>query len=177
MTSRTNELVITLAYGPFTHRFPLIAVAAALRLPREHLRDTLVGLILASAPDDVALPNVWEEGREEGPEFTGPEPELHTIPIPLPSVPFTGRDGDVGEGTPRDGTAMTAEFLADLLNDHANLSVLKTLVAHTPPATLKAALDETLAVPAERIRKTRGAYFTAIVRRLSGRGASSSIND
>ncbi|MFO0645863.1 MAG: hypothetical protein U0326_06470 [Polyangiales bacterium] len=62
--------------------------------------------------------------------------------------------------------ALTAERLAALLDDHANLAFYRTLIATTDVAALATALTETLARRHE-LRGRPGAYFTAIVRRVT----------
>lgn len=59
------------------------------------------------------------------------------------------------------------EELALTLQDGANLGALKVLATKNPRWLLEEALRRTMAIPATRIRKSRGACFTAIVRILT----------
>jgi hypothetical protein len=58
--------------------------------------------------------------------------------------------------------------LAEKLGDQANLRALRVLARRHPRAILDEAMRRTLAIPSERIKKSRGACFTAIVRVLNG---------
>jgi hypothetical protein len=172
MTLEPRELDITLSYGSHTRHFPLLSLAAALRLPRQQLRDSLVGLLLASLESEGVyslLEGEPTEGKSERSEPSEPLP-LETTIKPLPNEAFPERE--VEEGKPRDDRTLTAEFLASVLDDEQNLQALKLLVEGASTEVLKDALAETLAVPIERIRKSRGAYFTALVRRLTERRGS-----
>jgi hypothetical protein len=58
--------------------------------------------------------------------------------------------------------------LASHLGDGANIGWLRKLAAMHPRSLLQDALERAMAVPAHQIRKSRGAYFTGIVRILTG---------
>lgn len=64
------------------------------------------------------------------------------------------------------GTGLAHE-LAAALQDEANLAAFVALTRRYPHWLLMEALRRTLAIPDERIRKSRGALFTAIVRILA----------
>ena len=158
MTSDVGDVSITIHLGSRFRHLPLFALAAALHLPREPLRLTLVGLVLA-LPDEAAIaPSSGEptEGAERSSIGTFGEKE-ETIG----SVDRSTTIEDIVETPERP----SARFLAELLDDTNNLPALERLLEVAPTAVITAALDETLAVPAERIRRTRAAYFTAAVRR------------
>lgn len=59
--------------------------------------------------------------------------------------------------------------LAMDLGDRENVAALRRLVDQHPTEVLDRALRLTLAVPAERIRSSRGAIFTGIVRKLAAK--------
>lgn len=61
-----------------------------------------------------------------------------------------------------------ADRLARALDDTENFAAILTLVRAYPEPLLDEALRRTLAVPADRIRGTRGAIFTGILRKLAG---------
>lgn len=153
LEAETFEILIR--RGTLECRVPLLALAAALRLPRDTLSRALEGLLLASVTTDT-------ERRSVGETTEGARSESVTFPEQIKEA----FDRGSGERTSNDG-ALTPETLADLLHDEANLSALRRLVEQHPPDLVVAALTETLAVPDERIRKSRGAYFTAALRRRS----------
>jgi len=72
---------------------------------------------------------------------------------------------------PTDERALAHRF-ATALDDTENFAAVLTLVRLHPEPLLEEALRRTLAMPAERLRGTRGALFTGIVRRLARDGWS-----
>lgn len=169
MTPEPMDLEVTLHLGSRRRRVPLVAIAATLHLPREPLRQSLMGLLFASPLTSAGSDDEGESERDV------PLPEtLEALPEEERerALGTFGGEGVRGEGRP-DGRHVTATFLADVLDDEGHLPALEHLVAHSTPEVLKAALDETLAVPRERIRVSRGAYFTAAARRRQGGHAPS----
>lgn len=74
-------------------------------------------------------------------------------------------------------TAPSVEVIAEVLDDRANLPALRKLLSGCPGDIIAAALTESLAVPATRLRRSRAAYFTAAIRRrASTRPAGTSSN-
>jgi hypothetical protein len=164
----------------------LHALAAETGLPVARLRGILLGLLLtsrchagaASTCPSSSDPPVLEaaEGGTTGWEVPerpeGPErfPTFPTFPnenekAPVGTFPtLESRRSDAREGP----VAMSdlVAHLARSLGEEASLPVLERLVADHPEALLRRALAVTLRVPAERIRSSRTAYFTGVVRRL-----------
>ncbi|MCC7537466.1 MAG: hypothetical protein IT379_14680 [Deltaproteobacteria bacterium] len=60
-----------------------------------------------------------------------------------------------------------AEQIALALDDWEALAFLDELTARHRPELLRRALDLAKAVPESRLRTTRGAYFTGVVRALT----------
>ncbi|TAK32759.1 MAG: hypothetical protein EPO40_01655 [Myxococcaceae bacterium] len=165
------DLEVTLHLGSRRRRVPLVAIAATLHLPREPLRQSLTGLLFASPPtsagsDDEGETTEGESERDVSLPETLPEEEKER------ALGAFGGEGVRGEGRP-DERHVTATFLADVLGDEGHLPALEHLVVQCTPEVIKAALDETLALPRERIRVSRGAYFTAAARRRQGRNDAS----
>jgi len=170
MTPEPMDLEVTLHLGSRRRRVPLVAIAATLHLPREPLRQSLTGLLFAS-------PLMAPRDNDEG-ETTEGESE-RDVPLPRTLEAFPEKEKEraletfEGGGVRGEGRVvsrhLTATFLADVLADEGHVPALEHLVAHCTPEVLEAALDETLAVPSERIRVSRGAYFTAAARRRQGR--------
>lgn len=74
-----------------------------------------------------------------------------------------------------DGEVMSElepDAIALALGDEANLTAITLLVRGLEPSLVREALDQTLAVPAVRLRSNRAALFTAIVRRLKRTGSN-----
>lgn len=76
------------------------------------------------------------------------------------------RDHEVDDAT-------LARMIAIDLGDEDNLGAIRKLVAAHPRALVDQALVRALAVPADRVRSSRGAIFTGIVRRLERDARSS----
>lgn len=159
MTPESVDLSVTIHLGNRYRRLPLLALAAALHLPREPLRLTLAGLVLALEGET----NAGSFSREptEGAERSS---SIETFSEKEKTIGSVDRSS-MGDAVVETGERPTARFLAELLDDLPNLPALERLVAATPTAVITAALDETLALPDHRIRRTRAAYFTAAVRR------------
>jgi len=76
------------------------------------------------------------------------------------------REPRAREGGDVDDTTF-ARMIASDLGDEENIGAIRKLVATYPRPLLEQALRRTLAVPADRIRSSRGAIFTGIVRKLA----------
>ncbi|MDP3216534.1 MAG: hypothetical protein Q8S73_20665 [Deltaproteobacteria bacterium] len=164
MTPETLDLEVTLRIGTRSRRLPLVALAAALHQPREPLRAILAGLVFASSPD--GFPSHASGEPTEG--VVGERSTIGTFPEETEETIRTNErnDGGVqGEGGHEPDGRPSAKFLAEVLDDARNLPALEQLVDGSPAWVLTAALDETLTIPAARIRRSRAAYFTAAVRR------------
>jgi hypothetical protein len=64
-----------------------------------------------------------------------------------------------------DDATLARVIASDLGED--NVHAIRKLVAMFPRAVLDEALRRTLAIPGDRVRSTRGAIFTGIVRKLA----------
>ena len=151
-----------------TRRLPLLAIATALRRDASGAIEALEILI-------------------NGPPETRPDGPCSPPPIPGEGGKGGGeRSGTLGPGTfeqnleersereRSDGHAREtmepeafARFLATQLGDERNLAAIRRLVARYPRDVLGQALRLTLEVPPERVRSSRGAIFTGIVRKLA----------
>lgn len=144
-------------------------LATAAGIPVTRLRGVLLSFLLTSGHAEGAAlsrPPSRETTDGEG-EATEGEPERSRR---FPTFPKEKRGPETfGASEPerpdaRGGTL--AEHLARSLGDEANLQGLERLVASHPEALLRRALAVTLRVPTGRVRTSRGAYFTGVVRRL-----------
>lgn len=59
------------------------------------------------------------------------------------------------------------EKIAEALGDQSNVELYFLIARTVPLTTIQRALDETLAVPAERIRKSRAALFIHLIRKYA----------
>ena len=60
-----------------------------------------------------------------------------------------------------------AEELALSLNDRASLQLYESFAQRYPESFLRRILNEVLEVPAERIKKSRGALFTYLLKKYA----------
>jgi hypothetical protein len=65
------------------------------------------------------------------------------------------------------GHSQQPERIAEALNDQSNVELYQLIVRTVPSLTIQRAMDETLAVPAERIRKSRAALFIHLIRKYA----------
>jgi hypothetical protein len=65
--------------------------------------------------------------------------------------------------------ALAAATLSELLDDRSSLAFFRHVVLTVPPEIVDEALTAALDVPRGRLRRSRGAYFTAVLRRLASR--------
>ena len=62
-----------------------------------------------------------------------------------------------------------AEELADTLSDQESLPFYRDMVAKYSESFLRAKLKKVMSIPADQIRKTRGALFTYLIKQHEGR--------
>ncbi|MBI5511439.1 MAG: hypothetical protein HY903_21990 [Deltaproteobacteria bacterium] len=177
MMAQGPEVEILLGLAGIFRRVPLAALAATLHLPLATLRESTSRLVLSFLDHDETPASQGREpkgGVGEGSERFGTVPTVRTVTVPPEKQTVTERCGTV-LSEPSDARAretgvstgsLTAEELAGLLDDAANLAFYKTLVAKTSVEDLRTALAETLSRKHE-LRGRPGAYFTAVIRRLT----------
>jgi DNA replicative helicase MCM subunit Mcm2 (Cdc46/Mcm family) len=69
-----------------------------------------------------------------------------------------------------------ASELAEALDDRESLSLYVSYARTYPAPLLKRALAEALSVPVEKIRKSRGALFTYLVRKYANKNTNDRWN-
>ncbi|MBL8680145.1 MAG: hypothetical protein JNK05_13300 [Myxococcales bacterium] len=170
------DLTIVIEAGSLRRELPLSALAAALgRVPLHELRTTLLGLLRDAFPRAPWL-STWGEPTEgvRSEAFVRSErTERKEIYKPERSNVRTGSPcarGNAPLSTERSDIAM----LAELLDDPSGELALRKLVDRHPRAVIEHALRRTLAVPRSHIKRSRAAYFTALVRALDSHSHSSS---
>lgn len=190
MTMQGPEVEILLGLAGTFRRVPLAALAATLHLPIAPFRESTRRLVLSLldrdhvSPDSSGAELVAEGGVGEGSEGPSP-PRIPSVPtVRMVTVPPKIQTVSVGFGTvpsepsepsepsdaparePPPTSALTAADLAASLDDIENLAFYETLVAKTGANALRTALAATLARRHE-LRGRPGAYFTAVLRRLT----------
>ena len=102
--------------------------------------------------------NVTESERAETERSEPERPERDGEPVVIPDL----SNADLGEGS-----NTLADHLADALDDRISLACYRRLTREHPHERLERALALALDVPAELLRRRRGAYFMGILRKLS----------
>lgn len=151
-----------------TRRLPLLAMAMALRRDAAGAAEALDILINGPPENRAAGPSSHPPRSGEGgtgggerSDTLGPE----TFKQNLEERSERGRSLEpVREAM--DAEAF-AQLLAEQLGDERSLAAIRRLVAEHPHDVLGQALQLTLRVPPERVRSSRGALFTGIVRKLA----------
>lgn len=146
-------------------------LATATGLPVTRLRGLLLTLLLTSrchrgaasaCPIDPQPQLPTAEGGtpgREGTERSEPFPKDEKGPETFGAVESERSDAREASGS----SSALAEHLARSLGDEGNLPALKRLAERHPEPLLLRALDLTLRVAPERIRRSRGAYFTGVL--------------
>lgn len=144
----TPPVAISIRAGDHEIRVPLVALAAVFHVTPVELHAKLVALV---------------EGihhRLEG------EPTEGEIDRSSPKGNYKSPRSIEGKGGVGERGALSAEDLARALGDDAGLAALRKLIQGVPPELVETALTRTLAVPAERIERSRAAYFSTVLRGL-----------
>lgn len=161
------DLVVTLELGD--HRRTLRAGDLA-----DDLREWLVRLLLGAGTlsGSVDIHSVVHGKEGEGDGWVLPDPRTNAISIHRFRA-FQNREGkEVGSGEePRGGTDASplAVELADRLDDWKSLPFYDLVARRVPADLIRDALTRALDVPSSRLRRSRAAYFTALVRPHLGR--------
>ncbi len=166
MTPASVDIEIAVRLGTAERRVPLVALAAILRVPTATLRDALASFLFADSHSDATSDTVPVAGGR-GERFVSIVSVRERNEKFFQKIVST-KGGGAGEENTAPSPVVTAEHLAASLDDWSSIGHLRLLVARHPPALLEDALRRTLAVPRDHIRKTRGAYFTGVVRALAG---------
>lgn len=112
------------------------------------------------------VPNVKEDRSHNVTESERAETERHEPERPE-------RDGEpsvvpgLSNADPIEDSNAFAERLANALDDRISLACYRRLTREQPPELLERVLALALDVPAELLRRRRGAYFMGILRKLS----------
>jgi len=154
--------------GPRRRAVPAVALAAMLHVRSRDLHEALFAL-LNPVRFKAALDPVENSLGEptEGERF-------RTFPNPKEDIPE--RNVRKGEGPGEGNSTRTAREIAALLGDAHSVAGIEVLMREHPGPLVDEALRRTLAMAPEKIRKSRGACFTGIVRTLARSGWSDSTH-
>lgn len=168
-----------------TRRLPLVAIATALRRDARGAVQALEILIQGPpenrepTPAEHAVPS--ERNRGEGvrggvyperSERRAPRSEtIGTSTFPQELEERSDRERSDAPARERDvDDDAFARSVAIDLGDEDNLAAIRKLVLRHPRLVLEHARRAALAVPGDRVRSSRGAIFTGIVRKLAADG-------
>lgn len=163
MTPTRLDLTIVIEAGSLRRKVPAGALAAVLGVRPRDLRIALLRLLQATSSSHAPLvPSSGEPPEGVRSEAAQRSERTEIYPSERPNV---------RTGTPRARVASLppavdacVATLVEQLRDPGGEPALRRLVVTHPRAVLEVALSRTLAVPQERIRRSRAAYFTALVR-------------
>lgn len=176
-----RDLEIAIRHGGVEHVLPVSALAAFLGLDsallatritllfkaRRHLSTDAPVLSHPAVPDPSAI--LSGEPTEGVVQPTKPNQEekylTHHTNQPNHGSDVVERASDL---------ALDAHDLQAALGDDANLTALASTVRDVPVPIVREALAQALAVPSTRLRASRAALFTAIVRRMSPKNSNPS---
>lgn len=144
----TPPVAVTIRVGDHKAHVPLVALAAVFHVAPAELHAKLVNLVESIRRRLEGEPTEGEADR--------------SIPKGTTEIPRSIEgNGGVGERG-----SLSAEALARVLGDDAGVAALRKLVQGAAPELVELALTRTLALPAERIERSRAAYFSTVLRGL-----------
>lgn len=143
----TPPVAITIRAGAHEARVPLVALAAVF-----HVAPVDVHAKLAALVEGI-------HNRLEGEPTEGESDRSIDSERDIDSLRSIDRSGFAREGQAR----LSAEAVACALGDEAGVAAIRRLVEGAPPELVELALTRTLAVPAERIVRSRAAYFSTVL--------------
>lgn len=143
---------------------PILSLATAFRRGVAEVARALV--VLIDGPDaDLSEPESMPDG--EGGKGGGERSETFGSETldPKPNESERERSETFGRAHAREDDLATE--IATVLDDEDNVGAIRKLIGLHPEPLVRDALTRTLAIPADRIRGSRGAIFTGIVRKLA----------
>jgi len=158
-----SDFCVILRFGERERSFSAQELAAKLELP--NLRFQLIGLVLG--PDFPQFVHEREGGKgvERVPRIPG---TVNGEKSSFKTVPVREWEGGVGEGRETSAKTASAAHLADALGDWSSIAFFRRVVERVPAEVIREALVAALDVPRKEVRRSRAAYFTAVLRRRLG---------
>jgi hypothetical protein len=180
---------VTLRFRGYERTLPVGALAISFRRGADKTARTIAFLTRAASDslpttedEDVLFLEARGEGTRGGvcPSASerseaGPERPLALQEILQERVgPQRSEHSERSDGHAREDDATLARTIAIDLGEEDHVQAIAKLVAMHPRELIEEALRRALDVPTERIRSSRGAIFTAIVKRLASQHPHSS---
>lgn len=157
------SLSVTISDGEFSNTIPAVVLAAAFQIPPRTCCNVLQNLLFETSypHPDAPVDNFSGEGT------IGEGERSET----LEEIYISKRSRTLGGGLGEDIRAeRLAENLACALGDRRSLAGFYKLARTYPHDLLQEAERRTMLIPDAQVRRTRGALFTAIVRKLADCG-------
>lgn len=156
-----NPLVprITLELGG--HRRTVLASTLATRLAETDVHAAVTGLLFGSEPS-LSDGEARGKGSEGDPSFPVTNEEKESLSPFVPGEEGKGCRGREEEANP----SALAAHLADALDDSHSLAFYQLVARSVPPEAIRDALTRALDLRPQDVRRSRAAYFTALVRPL-----------
>ncbi len=172
---------VYLRFRGHSRRLPLVSLAAALRRDVQGAADALEILIQGPPESRADAPSVapsvgGKGGRDRSFVRSDAARGTQSVETIESGEKLKGGRSIGSEPSARDESDHeVARRIAYALGDTENVGAIERLVATYPRATIELAFDRAKAVPPERIRVTRGALFTSLVRKLAEHAGSHPI--
>jgi hypothetical protein len=163
---------VTIELGSHRRVVTLAELARALGLPDQAGKIGSV-LFAAACPEPIHTSTGEREPTESMGLPPSPETKNERYQKLYSSFPLAGKGGE-SEGNHRGQEAeRLAAYLADRLDDWKSHRFFLSIARSVPHEVVLAALASALDVPRADVRRSRAAYFTAVIRRyLAGRASS-----
>ena len=167
----TSSVRLVVRANDEDHPITFIALSLALEVPPGLLRERLERWVLRQHHAH----SEWSHASMKGRGTIGgrvvcqtdqqtDEPDRENIL--LPETDRTDRREE-GSGEENRASLDVARALAASLGATAELAVMRSIVATYPNSLIQAALQVALAVPVERLARTRAAYFIGVLRTMA----------
>lgn len=171
MSFPTVELVVRT--GDEDYAVTFVALSLALEVPPAVLRERLERWVLrqhaTQSHSDWSPDPLQGRGTIGGRVVCPTEQQTDTTDEENILLSETDRQDrrEEGSGEENQASVDAAQALVSALGATVELAVLRSIVATYPPALIQAALQVALALPAERLTRTRAAYFIGVLRTMA----------
>jgi hypothetical protein len=159
MTHDPHDILVRLELGERRCNVSPLELADALGLAVDGVVHTLATLLAMSTPALGGKGALGDEGASRQ-EVTNGTNEGFEYADAVPS--FVDSEGEGSAREEGERARLLALQLADRLDDHGSLPFFKHVAAVVPEDVVRICLDRALAL--RRVHRSRGAYFTALVR-------------
>jgi len=157
------DLAVVLRFGGHERALWVGELEASLQVPQ--LRTRLLALIFSPKNPQIIHEREGGKGVERVPQIPG---TVNGEKSSFKTVPVREWEGGVGEGRETSAKTASAAHLADALGDWSSIAFFRRVVERVPAEVIREALVAALDVPRKEVRRSRAAYFTAVLRRRLG---------